>query len=271
MRVVGRTVLSPKHSVYLLEVGDRVLIVGTGAARAPSLLGELTDPVERDLLSTSRPSGPTVSGRSDQALPLAGSTAGWEATNERKADQAGPGCRCCRRAAGPRRRSTGRRASASPPPSASAGTGAVLANRPVPPITPDLLREGAGPAVKVADPSISAPAPSSHLLEPPEPTQVMSALRMAAPLLITLLPAAVLMFTAFVRINIVLILLRQALGSPQVPGNQVLTALALLLTALVMRPVAEVVYTNGPSSPTPRDDRPRPRPGRRARSRSRPS
>jgi flagellar biosynthetic protein FliP len=50
------------------------------------------------------------------------------------------------------------------------------------------------------------------------------------------------MVTAFVRINIVLVLLRQALGSPQVPGNQVLTALALLLTALVMRPVGETVY-----------------------------
>jgi flagellar biosynthesis protein FliP len=51
-----------------------------------------------------------------------------------------------------------------------------------------------------------------------------------------------LMITAFVRINIVLILLRQALGSPQVPGNQILTALALLLTAIVMRPLAEKVY-----------------------------
>ena len=61
MRVVGRTVLSPKHSVYLLEVGQRVLIVGTGAQGAPSLLGELTDPIERDGLSTSQPSGPTVS------------------------------------------------------------------------------------------------------------------------------------------------------------------------------------------------------------------
>ena len=60
--------------------------------------------------------------------------------------------------------------------------------------------------------------------------------------LISLAPAAVLMFTSFVRINIVLILLRQALGSPQVPGNQVLTALAILLSALVMKPVAETVY-----------------------------
>ncbi len=60
--------------------------------------------------------------------------------------------------------------------------------------------------------------------------------------LVSLAPAAVLMLTSFVRIQIVLVLLRQALGSPQVPGNQVLTALALLLTVLVMKPVGDVVY-----------------------------
>lgn len=59
---------------------------------------------------------------------------------------------------------------------------------------------------------------------------------------VSLVPAAVLMMTSFVRIQIVLTLLRQALGSPQVPGNQVLTALSLLLTVLVMKPVGEVVY-----------------------------
>ena len=46
LRVVGRTSLSPKHSVYLLRVGDRVLIVGTGPQGPPSLLGEVTDPAE---------------------------------------------------------------------------------------------------------------------------------------------------------------------------------------------------------------------------------
>jgi flagellar biosynthetic protein FliP len=61
--------------------------------------------------------------------------------------------------------------------------------------------------------------------------------------LIWMAPVAVLILTAFVRINIVLLLLRQALGSPQIPGNQVLMALALLLTALVMKPVAERVYS----------------------------
>lgn len=77
----------------------------------------------------------------------------------------------------------------------------------------------------------------------PSPDVFRSAQTVALFAAISLLPAALLMVTAFVRINIVLILLRQAMGSPQVPGNQVLTALALLLTALVMRPVADTVYT----------------------------
>jgi len=60
--------------------------------------------------------------------------------------------------------------------------------------------------------------------------------------LVSLAPVGLLMLTAFVRINIVFLLLRQALGSPQIPGNQVLAVLAILLTALVMRPVGEEVY-----------------------------
>ena len=44
LRVVGRTSLSPRHTVHLLSIGQRVLIVGTGPQGAPSLLGELTDP-----------------------------------------------------------------------------------------------------------------------------------------------------------------------------------------------------------------------------------
>ncbi|WP_422928316.1 flagellar biosynthetic protein FliO [Singulisphaera sp. PoT] len=48
LRVVGRTSLSPKHTVYLLKAGGRTLIVGTGPQGAPSLLGEL-DEFEDDL------------------------------------------------------------------------------------------------------------------------------------------------------------------------------------------------------------------------------
>ncbi len=41
--VVSRTHLSPKHSVYLLRVGRRSLLVGTGPQGAPVLIGELDE------------------------------------------------------------------------------------------------------------------------------------------------------------------------------------------------------------------------------------
>ncbi len=41
IQVVGRVSLSPKHAVYLLKVGQRVLLVGAGPQGAPALLGEL--------------------------------------------------------------------------------------------------------------------------------------------------------------------------------------------------------------------------------------
>ena len=41
LRVVGRASLSPRHAVYLLRVGDRTLILGTGGPGPPSLLGEI--------------------------------------------------------------------------------------------------------------------------------------------------------------------------------------------------------------------------------------
>jgi flagellar biosynthetic protein FliP len=62
---------------------------------------------------------------------------------------------------------------------------------------------------------------------------------------ITLLPAALLGLTAFTRIIIVLGLLRQALGTGQTPGNQVLLALALFLTAMIMMPVFDQAWAAG--------------------------
>ncbi len=59
---------------------------------------------------------------------------------------------------------------------------------------------------------------------------------------LTLLPSMLLMMTAFVRIIIVLSILRQALGTGQTPPNMVLTGLALFLTLFVMSPVFDEVY-----------------------------
>ncbi len=54
--------------------------------------------------------------------------------------------------------------------------------------------------------------------------------------LVTLLPGILLTVTGFTRILIVLGFVRNALGTPQSPPNQVLVGIALFLTLFVMSP-----------------------------------
>jgi flagellar biosynthetic protein FliP len=61
---------------------------------------------------------------------------------------------------------------------------------------------------------------------------------------ITLLPSLLLMMTSFVRIIIVMSILRQALGTGQTPPNMVLVGLSLFLTLFIMSPVLTEVYQN---------------------------
>jgi len=63
--------------------------------------------------------------------------------------------------------------------------------------------------------------------------------------LMTLLPAAVMCITPFLRITVVLHFLRQALGTQTTPSNQVLLGLALFLTIVIMQPVAAEMYHQG--------------------------
>ncbi len=67
-------------------------------------------------------------------------------------------------------------------------------------------------------------------------------------LLLTVLsmaPAVLLMTTSFVRIVIVLGLLRQALGTQQLPSTQVITSISMFLTLLIMAPVWKQSYDEG--------------------------
>jgi len=61
---------------------------------------------------------------------------------------------------------------------------------------------------------------------------------------LSLAPAILITVTSFTRIVIVLSLLRHALGIPQSPPNQVIIALALFLTAFIMKPVFEEINKN---------------------------
>jgi flagellar biosynthetic protein FliP len=62
---------------------------------------------------------------------------------------------------------------------------------------------------------------------------------------VSLAPAILLMTTGFVRIIVVLGLLRQALGTQQLPPSQVVTSIALFMTLLLMAPVWSETYEKG--------------------------
>ena len=63
--------------------------------------------------------------------------------------------------------------------------------------------------------------------------------------ILSLAPSILIMVTSFVRIIVVLGLLRTALGMQQSPPNAVLVSLALFLTAFVMMPTFNAAYQQG--------------------------
>jgi flagellar biosynthetic protein FliP len=61
----------------------------------------------------------------------------------------------------------------------------------------------------------------------------------------SLAPALLLMTTCFVRMSVVLSLTRQAIGTVNLPSTQIITSLALFLSALVMWPIWTTAYQAG--------------------------
>src|SRR5437763_8532495 len=121
-----------------------------------------------------------------------------------------------------------------------------------------LLAPNAALAQTTTSSSSSAPLPAAAAPLLPDP--VVEALRggpeswtspqrlsstLQVMLLLTVLslaPAILLMTTSFVRIVVVLGLLRQAIGTQQLPPSQVITTLAMFMTLLVMGPTWSEVY-----------------------------
>ena len=60
--------------------------------------------------------------------------------------------------------------------------------------------------------------------------------------LLTFLPSIIIMTTSFVRIIVVLAILRQALGLQTSPSNQILIGLAFFMTIYIMTPVLNAIY-----------------------------
>ncbi len=90
-----------------------------------------------------------------------------------------------------------------------------------------------GPALAVKIPTVKL-----GINNVKNPKQVATALEIIFLLtLLSLAPALLLMTTSFTRLAVVFGFLRQALGTQQMPPNQILIGLALFLTFFIMRPV----------------------------------
>lgn len=110
-------------------------------------------------------------------------------------------------------------------------------------------------SLSFACPALAAPAPNQPTLPIPAinfavgtadgPEDVVLTIQIL--ILITVLslaPAILLMTTSFLRILIVLGFIRQAMGTQQIPPNQVVASLALFLTVFTMTPVWTQIYDN---------------------------
>jgi len=85
----------------------------------------------------------------------------------------------------------------------------------------------------------------------------MSSIENAALLaLVAIVPLVVLTLTSFVKLSVVLSLVRNAIGAPDAPSGLVVTGLSLVLTFFVMAPVAvkmvEAAAAPAPTQPAPK-------------------
>ncbi|MEL7564666.1 MAG: flagellar type III secretion system pore protein FliP [Dehalobacterium sp.] len=100
--------------------------------------------------------------------------------------------------------------------------------------------------IVVTLPASAAPIPfpniDINIQQTDQPQEVMDSVKILVILtLLSLAPGILIMTTCFTRIIIVLSFIRSALGTQQIPPNQILIGLALILTFFIMYPVYQQV------------------------------
>ncbi|MDR0747005.1 MAG: flagellar type III secretion system pore protein FliP [Helicobacteraceae bacterium] len=100
-------------------------------------------------------------------------------------------------------------------------------------------------ASAIAD-TLQLPTVDLRINAPENPTQLVQTLNIVIILtLLVLAPSLVMMMTSFTRLLIVFGFLRQALGTQQMPPNQILISMALILTFFIMEPIFKEAWNNG--------------------------
>jgi flagellar biosynthetic protein FliP len=92
---------------------------------------------------------------------------------------------------------------------------------------------------------LSLPSLSLSFGNGQKPSDTVSVLRMVVMLtVLSLAPAILMLMTSFTRIVVVLSFLRQALGTQQMPPNQLIVGLSMFLTFFIMAPTWKVISAN---------------------------
>ncbi|MCB0365517.1 MAG: flagellar type III secretion system pore protein FliP [Bdellovibrionaceae bacterium] len=97
----------------------------------------------------------------------------------------------------------------------------------------------------VASAQVTLPSVNLGFKTTNDPNEMVNAIKILVILtVLTLAPAILIMMTSFTRIVIVLSFVRQALGTQQMPPNQLMIGLALFLTLFVMSPFLTKINEN---------------------------
>ena len=232
LEVLGRRTIEPKVAVHLVRCGSRILVLGVGSDGVRTL-SEIDDPEEVERLTSA-----CRSASKDEAQALRNSrpvSTAQKTHSTLKAERvfmalAAVGLFLA--SASPVDAQTNRVSqSAKRSPEAKEVRQAVAEERPneIPPV-----------GIERGLPQTFDPQKIGS------PQQLGLGLKMLAMMTIfSLAPSILMMTTCFVRFIVALGLLRQALGTQQGPPNQVLTAICMFLTFLIMSPVWQKSYDEG--------------------------
>ena len=212
--VLGVAPLAGGHAVRIVRFGPKTLLVGLSSA-GPTTLAEITDPQATAAIAAACRGQPRPAIAKPPGAPVA----------------KGPG-------------------------SASAVLACVLAASACVFDTPLAIAADGDVAAALAPALVPAAAAATAKPTEPDATTGLGALLGTTAIeavlpsalafgVMSLAPAVLLMTTCFVRISVVLALLRQGLGAPQIPSNQILASLAIFLSALVMWPVWTQAWRDG--------------------------
>lgn len=128
----------------------------------------------------------------------------------------------------------------------NAGDSAPIRNGTRPGFDPRFAQQPGNAAPLPLVPETPAPLAGWDVNQLTSPQGLTASLKiMLVMTVLSLAPSILIMTTCFIRFIIVMGLLRQALGTQQLPPNQVVVSLCLFLTVMVMAPVWQEAYDQG--------------------------